>query len=134
MSNIDTVKRIYEAFGRGDVPAILEVISEDVEWEYGAPEAKIPWLEHGRGRAHVAKFFSTVAETLAFDRFDVGEIVGNDSLVVALVSLEARVKPTGKKLSEVDEVHIWRFDASGKVARFRHRADTLQHARAAGVA
>lgn len=133
MSNVETVKRIYEAFGRGDIPAILGVVSEDVEWEYGETGSKIPWLVHGRGRAHVGKFFSIVAEALAFEKFEVGEIMGSDSLVVAIVSLEARVKSTGNKITEIDEVHLWRFDARGKVTRFRHRADTLQQARAAGV-
>jgi uncharacterized protein len=33
MSNIETVKGVYEAFGRGDIPAILEVIADDIEWE-----------------------------------------------------------------------------------------------------
>src|SRR3977135_594845 len=33
MSNLDTVKAIYEAFGRGDVPAILDVVADDCEWE-----------------------------------------------------------------------------------------------------
>ena len=28
MSNIDTVKQIYAAFGRGDIPAILEKLDE----------------------------------------------------------------------------------------------------------
>ena len=34
MSNIETVKSIYEAFGRGDVPAILDKLADDVDWDY----------------------------------------------------------------------------------------------------
>jgi ketosteroid isomerase-like protein len=33
MSNIETVKAVYDAFGRGDIAAIMEVISDHVEWE-----------------------------------------------------------------------------------------------------
>ena len=33
MSNVDTVKEMYEAFGRGDVPAIIEKLDENVEWD-----------------------------------------------------------------------------------------------------
>ncbi len=33
MSNLATIQGIYEAFGKGDVPAILEVLDERVEWE-----------------------------------------------------------------------------------------------------
>ena len=32
MSNIATVQGIYEAFGKGDVPAILAVLADDVAW------------------------------------------------------------------------------------------------------
>jgi len=36
-----------------------------------------------------------------------------------------RFQPT--RLTEVDEVHIWRFDRDGRVASMRHRVDTLRH-------
>jgi uncharacterized protein len=30
-----------------------------------------------------------------------------------------------------EEIHLWTFDASGKVTRFRHDTDTAKHIRAA---
>jgi ketosteroid isomerase-like protein len=30
--NIQTAREIYEAFGRGDVEAILERVTDDVDW------------------------------------------------------------------------------------------------------
>ena len=33
MGNAETVQGIYEAFGRGDIPAIMERMSETVEWD-----------------------------------------------------------------------------------------------------
>jgi len=33
MSNLATVQSVYEAFGEGDIPAILDVIADDCEWE-----------------------------------------------------------------------------------------------------
>ena len=33
ISNLATIQGIYETFGKGDVPAILEVLDERVEWE-----------------------------------------------------------------------------------------------------
>ena len=33
MGTVETVQRIYEAFGAGDVPAMLELLADDVEWE-----------------------------------------------------------------------------------------------------
>ena len=31
--NVETVNKIYVAFGNGDIPAILECLSENVQWE-----------------------------------------------------------------------------------------------------
>jgi ketosteroid isomerase-like protein len=118
------VQGIYEAFGKGDVPAILEQVSADVEWEYGWKSSPIPWLAPGRGRDHVASFFATVGAQLQFEKFGVNQLLTADRLVVALVSLEAAVKATGKRIVEIDEVHVWRFDERGQVSRFRHAADT----------
>jgi ketosteroid isomerase-like protein len=30
-TNVAVVRQVYEALGRGDVPAVLELLSEDVE-------------------------------------------------------------------------------------------------------
>jgi ketosteroid isomerase-like protein len=98
MTNVGTVQQIYEAFGRGDVPAILEHLADDVEWEYGLTSTDVPWLQPQHGRTEVPN--------------------------------EASVRSTGRRIVEEDEVHIWHFDRAGKVTRFRHRADTHQHAAA----
>ena len=132
MSNIETVKAVYAAFGRGDIPAILEHVAADVEWEYAYANVdhSVPWLVHGRGRQHVARFFQRAAEHLEFIRFEVTALLAKDDLVIALAQLEARVKSTGKTIREIDEPHIWRFDERGRVARFRHASDTLGQLRA----
>jgi ketosteroid isomerase-like protein len=125
MSNLQTVQNIYAAFGRGDVPAILEAMAPDVEWEYGGGSHEVPWLEPRRGREGAGAFFRVVADMLDIRAFAVTNIIeGSGGVVLALIDIEAIVKPSGKRFSEIDEVHIWRFDAQGRVAKFRHRADT----------
>lgn len=126
MAPVDTVHQIYQAFGRGDVPAILDQLAEDVEWEYGISSTDVPWLQPRRGRAQVAEFFQALA-ALEIQKFQPKAFLEGGSLVVALVDLEATVRSTGRRVVEEDEAHIWRFDAAGKVSRFRHRADTYQH-------
>jgi ketosteroid isomerase-like protein len=44
MSNTETVKAIYEAFGRGDVTTILDKLDDAVEWETTVPLSDVPWL------------------------------------------------------------------------------------------
>lgn len=130
---VSVVNRIYEAFGAGDVPAILGFMAPEVEWEYAWTESPIPWLVPGRGPDHVGRFFQTLGEQLEFKSFTVNHVLSGDGVVVALASLEAVVRSTGRTIVEVDEPHIWHFDAEGRVCRFRHGADTLQHAHAIGL-
>ena len=60
MTPIETVQQIYAAFGRGDVPAILAHLADDVEWEYATAPNPIPWLQPLRGRGQVPKFFEAL--------------------------------------------------------------------------
>ncbi len=126
MSNLATVQGIYAAFGRGDVPAILEHLAEDVVWEYGHNSTDVPWLQPRRGRNAVVGFFEALGG-VDFARLDATTFLESGSTVVVLLQLDATVKATGRQVVEEDEVHIWHFDAAGRVARFRHRVDTLQH-------
>lgn len=127
MKIAEIVRKIYEGFGSGNVPAILEHISDEVDWEYAYEETRVPWLVPGTGRAHVAKFLQTVATSLEFRYFEVKHVLEGERLVVALCDLEATVRATGKKIVERHEPHLWHFDDHGVVIRFRHAADTRQH-------
>ena len=126
MGHIQTVQSIYEAFGRGDIAAILGHLAEDVVWEYDKAAAGIPWLVPRRGRAEAAKFFEALG-AVEFQKFQPKVQLASGNIVVGLNDVAFTVKATGKHVVEEDEVHIWHFDASGKVARFCHKTDTLQH-------
>ena len=126
MSNLDAVRRIYDAFVRGDVPGVVAELSDDVEWEYGAVSTDVPWLRPLRGKEMVPAFFRQLGTNTQMERFEVKALLEGDDVVVALVDARFRVTRTGKHVDEEDEVHLWRF-RDGKVVRFRHRADTHMH-------
>ena len=69
MSNVDTVKDIYAAFGRGDIPAILDKLDDNVEWDVEVPTPGVPWLQPRRGKASVPAFFESLAP-LTFTTFE----------------------------------------------------------------
>ena len=125
MSNLATVQSLYAAFRRGDIPAILALLAEDVEWEYGLTSTDVPWLQPRRGRDAAAGFFQALA-AIDFHRLDATTFLESGPVVVVLLQVEATIKATGRRISEADEVHIWHFDPTGQVSRFRHRADTYQ--------
>jgi len=57
VSNAEAVRAIYGAFGRGDVPAILDKLDDAVEWETTVPVSDVPWLQARRGKANIGGFF-----------------------------------------------------------------------------
>ena len=125
MAHVDTVKKIYQAFGQGDIATILEQLADDVEWEYGINSTDVPWLQPRKGRARVPEFFQALGGMDIKD-FQPKTFLEAGDIVVVLTNLDATVRTTGKRIVEEDEVHIWYFDSAGKVSRFRHRIDTHQ--------
>jgi uncharacterized protein len=125
MNNLETVQAIYQAFGRGDVGAILEVLHPDVEWEHDAVAYGVPWLQPRRGRQQVVEFFQAVAG-IDFSRFEPSDFLVGKNRVFATIYVEAKLRATGRALKDF-EGHLFTFDDAGRVTRFRHFVDTHQH-------
>ena len=133
--NIETVKSIYPLFFQGNLGAISELLSPEVDWEFGCSEAtaRLPWFTPGRGREYFMTFCQKAGEALRFESFDVLSVMGEGEWVVALCRLRAVNVANGKALVEECEPHVWRFDAQGRIVAMRHAADSLHHAEAAGL-
>lgn len=133
MNTLAIVQDIFAAFGRGDVPAILAHLSPDIEWdtEQVGAAAELPWLRPRRGLTEVAGFFTDLAENVEFLRFEPRAFyLAADGSVADVFHMEARVRRTGRMVVDAADMHLWTFDASGKIVRFRHVVDTLQHVQA----
>jgi ketosteroid isomerase-like protein len=126
MSHIATVQTIYQLFSKGDIPAILELMSDKVHWEHHAIDHGIPWLKPGRGKLHVHQFFKAVAREFEITRFDIKNPMEVGDQVIVMIELEAKIRSTGKAINDL-EFHLWGFDEEGKVRTFRHVLDTHQH-------
>jgi uncharacterized protein len=121
--NIETVKGLYGAFGRGDVPAILDCLTEDVDWSTDAAIASAPWYGARRGKAEVPSFFEGIARTGPVTEFELVSIAGNDDGdVLAFIRYRFTVTATGKDVA-MNLHHCWRF-RDGKVCYVRASEDT----------
>lgn len=127
-TNIDTVKVLYECFGRGDIAGILERLSPDVEWEHDWGGEIMRWYEPRHGREAVPGFFATLAD-FEFLQFEPLAFLEGDRMVAVPVRLELEVRANGKRIRDL-EMHLWTFGPDGQVTRFRHMVDTLQFASA----
>ena len=124
MNNADTVRGMYGAFRRGDIAAIVDRCAVDIEWEYHPSAAGVPWLAPRQGHDGVRAFFASLGD-FEFLRFEPSPIADlGDGLVIALVDVALILKRNGYRIREPEEVHLFRFDADGKLMRFRHSVDT----------
>jgi uncharacterized protein len=133
MPNTQTVQDIYAAFGRGDIPAILGVLADDVRWDHlpdggGAQRHGVPWLQERTGRDEVAGFFEALGGLEIHDLTPTGFFEEGDTVVV-LLDEDATVRATGERFRD-RTAHVWTFDPDGRVTEFRHVADTVKHVEA----
>ncbi len=130
-SHLAAVQRIYEAFGRGDVPAILDELADDVEWEVEAPSYGIPIFEPGAGKDHVEAFFGEL-QGIDIQRFSPTNFLVGGNQVAVPIDFMATVRATGNVV-ETLEIHLWTFGDDGKVIRFLHVVDRHAFHRAYGL-
>jgi ketosteroid isomerase-like protein len=114
---IEMVKKAYAAFGRGDVPGILECLTDDIAWEpiYGAGP-HVPHAGRRQGKREVTEFFRLLADSTDFQSFEPREFFENANAVVVLGSYTATSKATANQISS-DWAMIIRF-RDGLVAHF----------------
>jgi ketosteroid isomerase-like protein len=119
--NVETVRRGYDAFGRGDLEGLLSLFDENIEWVSPGPP-DLPTAGTRRGRQQVAEFFAMVNALFEFQRFEPQTFVAQGDRVVVLGSDTARVKATGKVLDS-DWAHSFTL-RDGKVVAFKEFIDT----------
>jgi uncharacterized protein len=122
LSHVETVQAIYDAFGRGDIPAIIDRLADEVEWDQDAPGYGVPIYEPGTGKAHAERFFAQAGRDLEFLRFEPTGFLSGGNQVAVPINVQVRVKPTGSVV-EALEIHLWTFADDGKVSRFFHCID-----------
>jgi ketosteroid isomerase-like protein len=129
--NVGVIRGLYEAFGRGDVPAVLGTFDPQIEWR----EADSFIYADGNpylGPMAVAQgvFQRIVSDSDGFVVSPQNFIAGGDHVVVE-GRYRCTMKATGKPV-DAQFAHVWTL-RGGKVVRFQQYTDTRQWAAAAGV-
>jgi ketosteroid isomerase-like protein len=128
-THLSTVAAIYEAFGRGDVPTVLELMSEDIAFDAdslgsSAAEAGHPLLSPRRGKAELVGFFEEFGRC-EVHAFEVLDLMASETQVAVHVFV-AYTTPAGAVIED-DEIHRWTFDQEGRAATLKHYGDTARH-------
>jgi ketosteroid isomerase-like protein len=113
----DVVSGAYEAFGRGDIPAILDVLAPDVDWR--VPEV----LPHGgtfHGPEAVGGFFQGIGERWEDFRVEPGDLLEGGDEVASVGRAEGTLRGAGP--ASYGFTHVFTV-AGGKISRFREYVD-----------
>ena len=121
MSNIDSIKQLYQAFAKGDVPTVLGVLSPEIDWTEaeGFPYAG---TYHGPRAVLEGVFMRLGSEWNGFAAVPDEFIDGGDTVVV-LGKYSGTYKKTGKSF-QANFAHVWKMQ-DGKAFRFIQYVDTL---------
>jgi hypothetical protein len=119
--NVQIVQECYAAILRGDIQALLNAMSEDVEWQLPGPN-DMPWAGLNRGREQVARWWAIVGETCDVEQFEPREYIAHGDKVVVLGYDRVHVKVTGRTW-ENNWADVWTLH-EGKVVSFRAYEDT----------
>jgi hypothetical protein len=116
------VQAVYEAFGRGDIPAILGMLTPDVAWTVEGKAGDYPTFGRRQGPDGALKFFQAVADAEEITAFAPRRFHSTDDTVVVEGDISVTLKKNGRSLS-YDWVHIFTV-RDGKIAGFRELYDT----------
>jgi uncharacterized protein len=120
--NVQIIKEAYAAFGRGDIPSLLNMLSEDVDWHIPGNEQIVPYAGKYQGREGVGNFFSNLGGAEETTRFEPQEFIAQGDKVVATGNYGAHVRTTGNDYG-FEFVHIFTV-SDGRITNFRQYADT----------
>jgi ketosteroid isomerase-like protein len=110
------VQQLYAAFGRGDVPTILTMVAEDVDWEF-VGSAGLPYAGNRRNHEGVAGFFAAIPQADDIQAFEPREFLESGSNVTVLGWEKAKALDSGKNF-ETEWIHLFTL-TDGKVTRWR---------------
>lgn len=122
--NIKTIKIAYDAFGRGDIAAVLDMVDDNVDWSTETTSTVAPWFGRRQGKAAVARLFDEFGSVMEVEEFTPITFAANDSEVLTVVGFRARSRATGRTLV-MNEHHHFVLN-NGKISYFRGTEDTAQ--------
>jgi ketosteroid isomerase-like protein len=126
-ANIELLKQAYDAYDKGDIPRLLGLCAQDIEWVLPEVEG-IPFTGKRHGLAQAADFFRVLGECQEPREFRPDQFLAQGDQVVVLGHATFAVKATGAEYSD-DWCHVFRI-AGGKIASFREYSDTYKAAQA----
>lgn len=121
-TNIEIVQAGLDAFGHGDISAVLNMCSDNVDVVFAGPST-IPFAGRWTGKARVSEYFQHIGESVDVTKWQPTHHVVNGDRVASFGIMSLRAKATGKTVVDTP----WALDftvGNGKITRWQVYADT----------
>jgi ketosteroid isomerase-like protein len=115
------IRKVYAAFGRGDLQEILASLTDDIEWTLEGPSI-LPYAGKKKGVAEVTEFFNALSGTQSDMKLTTEDLIAQGDKVATLGRYAGTVKATGKKFDS-PIAHFFTI-RDGKISRFVDVGDT----------
>jgi uncharacterized protein len=99
--NVELLRKTYDAFGRGDIAAVMDSFADDITWQ--AP-AVLPQGMDARGKEEVGLFFERLVGTWDGLALDLGDFVASGDRVCVIGQARGRLDGTE---TGYGFVHCW---------------------------
>lgn len=124
-TNKEIVQGLYEAFGRGDVPAIIERMADDVVLHTQGNVG--PYEKTYRGKDGVGALMQAIGEHEEIGKMDTYLFVAEGEYVVTFINCSTKAKKTGKS-ADVHFIHRWKLH-EGKAVEMVESIDSLAYSK-----
>lgn len=125
MDNVSLLKNLYDAFGRGDIPAVLGAMSPEVNWHEAESNPYMPsgaaWV--GPDAVLNNLFMKLGGDWEGFSVHPKSFHDAGDSVIVE-ARYSGTYNATGKSM-DTQVCHVWDVK-DGKVTRFQQYVDTAK--------
>mgnify|MGYP003583559941 FL=1 len=114
----DVSKAAYAAYMSRNIPALMDLLADDVEWAYLAkPEYGTPYGGKFRGKAEVGAFFSKLSEVSRIVEFEPKEFFEGPSHCAVLGRSKGQSLPDGD-VHDTDWIQVAVINDAGKISRW----------------
>lgn len=130
--NIQTAKHLYDRFAPGDVPGVLAIFDEQLEWREAEGNPYQPDGQPWSGVAPVLALFGRLASEWDGFAVNMSTLTPLPDGVFAEGRYTGRYRSTGRELN-AQAAHLLTF-RNGRLVRFRQYLDTAQMQAVMGAA
>jgi uncharacterized protein len=123
MSNVDTARSAYEAFGRGDLAALQESFAEDAVW---VTSDELPLGGEIEGRDAIMASFAQIPDYWTSFSVEPEELIDGGEWVIVR-GIQRAGNDEGS--FEAPFAHLIKYDADGKTVRGEFYGDSAKAAK-----